>query len=1789
MAPKLDTSIGPTDAALDLQMMAITPIYPHPVDLSESRPVLDSDCSSHNKKPLFPVASVRKRVPWRGKTCIISLPIPPSSTESVDNCYLTPGDFTKSLDVWQDKGYDTAGFRLGYEFGFSLDAAGSQAQSRTPFPDPEEIFAERASQQYQVRIPDQAQWNDYVHVLKEAKLRALGVTSRTEGDKRQALPTISTSKHPPSSHVSGHPSSPSSLPLLDFPMNHTHGIASRPRDTLESVSSVMPSDATSVNNAGLRHFPSYSVAQPRLSPDLCTGYQIPLARSPESRSCTPRNHAIHQLTPRTSSPGFNSANHSSIGYSDPYLASLRQWDNPMLAPYETDTAMGADQQPSEDRSHRALGRTNNHLLHGTAPSRTPLGVEQRFAQSSNTASGILQPVPQGHFDYIPSALEQLVRGPAAGDQQTQGCSQDREQSRPAKNPAAYGKDNFVKAVKSTDYDYALNQDNNPLRHIETHRNPRPPASHLNALAPVFTVGTADADASTSTTSTKMRPTAPSFAPGNPSLHFPLFREFSFLSAGPSFKSESTGTGRETPLTESAVGPGNTMFSTVNLIAGAHTNRRSRAIPIREPRERQARHIESEVQEDESGRITQAEGRQKRIRRSTAGNAYENGTALPLFNAQHANDNSLDCPQATNHDHIRNSSMSHEKAAQAANQLKEIIDDLSASEISSMQEQGTPNADFIFQDVVEAIAFGNARPRSSSTKDTVRTEGKANTKHIDHSGPAEKHGKVYESADRSFSKSLSPSLAGSSRGRTQIDTLPDHDKLNDLRQRELAALASHSDSSASCDSGELLRMDASMIFSTHTIEDRAANTTRLPSCVADGFSYIDPSFEEIDAVMKHLNEESHQVQRTDVALNQTQHKTPNTQSRDDPLENHEYQQKAGYDSASSFVKDTYARQSSSSNITSNISESSRTSSKNVAEAPNAVGSQRFEASCFGHDDREDNKRSFSTLNIESVIANVIQDRLAPLEQSLVAIQDSLANRWERSPGRAECLRTREKAEISDADDEDDVSIPSPFVDRKPNKLKPLISEIVTAQQKALVANELGDITESIKDLKVLLQEAHPSSSDVRVVVEEAMGKQMRGRSGPITSSHQSATVEKNQLQIAGLESMLKIAEARAEDELKARRATEDALADNQRLLRVALQDAAEQRESAEETERSLSAFHEERHEVLRRTALLEGTQESLQRTASDLVEKNGALEGTLEEYRLSSNQWRKEIDDAKVENNDLRRTTHALRAEIEDGIRGRQALRIKFDQLQDEMMSASQNLARDQSSWRIKEEEQQARCEILAADYANERQRRKDLEHEVATLSGTLRLHQDNHHQDVAQYERQIHDQKEMARLERERIQRTMDDDSKRAANELSTTRTRLESIVTDLKAQLRQAAEVARLEKTKFEQLLQEAATSKIDALQERQYFNDEIMRGLKQQHERVLESVLHEKKQIERQNDERLAFAEEKLIHYRDKVSHLEEKLEIARSAAQAAVQAVQSKRSTSDVSHSRGSSSLDPLENLPEKTSPQALRESILVLQEQLQDRESRIEQLEQQTTAVSLDTPARCKAQETEIAWLRELLEVRIDDLQDLIIALAQPVYNREAIKDAAIRLKANIEMEQLEKERALSGSQSFPSFTTISTLASSPRALPLAAAAAWGNWRKGRNASSSNPSAVAWIRSAETPSRSLPSMHEMMPGLLTPPHTDLRSSKQSNAGSRTSTPTSSREKPTPKVSWQSSGLAGRDQFFQRSSPPQTPSLTREASYDADAASADVGHIQEVTDPPTEEEPFGPRIAAFYTPEV
>lgn len=967
-------------------------------------------------------------------------------------------------------------------------------------------------------------------------------------------------------------------------------------------------------------------------------------------------------------------------------------------------------------------------------------------------------------------------------------------------------------------------------------------------------------------------------------------------------------------------------------------------------------------------------------------------------------------------------------------------------------------------------------------------------------------------------------------------------------------------------------------------------------IMSGVRYVEPSYNELDAIMKHLNRDDSDLgverqpspwRAQSPSTSPIQHPGPRLHESSTPhqllppantrsdapspssnrlQENYQYLPPTDSESANPSLVEMVAR---SARYSPSYRPSKTSPPMHALNSPGSTPPSDWDDAISSLDEERLGSKTTLNKHVNETMEAIVQRELKPLEQALSGIQQSLAQLSDRSASRRPRSSGALEIEHSDADDEDDVdevsqtTLKSPLRDRKFEQLKASLSEIAAAQQSFAPASQLAEVMAIIKDLKASIPEnisPSPLSGDIKNVVEEAVGRQMRGRSAPVTSTSQAAAAEKSQLQIAGLESMLKIAEARANDEMRARRSIEDELANNARSLRLALQEASEQRESAEATERSLRDFHSERQQALQRSAMLEGSQESLRKTASDLSEKNLVLEETLAEYRLSSDQWRSEISDVKHENKDLKKVINRLNAEIEENVQGRQALRAKVDHLQGEIATASRNAASVHVRWLSKEEEHKARLEILSARLETEARTREMLELDVERIEAQ---------ETEATKTRSMAEQMQKANAHLEsllaKLRSECQDD---------------QSVIARLHQQINLVTADADRSRSRHELMLEEASDSRSTALEEAARFHERTVREMKAQHERTLGNALEDKQRSETYFGNQLSLADEKVIYYQDKVSHLEEKLEIAKSAAHAAAQAAQLNKAVLNPSSARTSLPIAKASDrgpLPEKTSPQALRESILVLQEQLQEREKNIEQLGDRLSSVDVHAPKKLKDAQIEITWLRELLGIRIEDLDDLIATVSQPAYNPESVKDAAIRLKANLQMEQQEKERALA---SFPSLASISNLAASPKALPLAAAAAWGNWRKGRDP------AFGSFSANQTPSRSSP--QSFFAGLMTPPSTEMRATPP--FGDSKVYPSSSKapmRAPTiPKQSLPRQEERDRSRRRQPQQNPVTPPLMRKGSYDLDASEGTAfgDEAAESNKMAGDEEPFGPRLGGI-----
>ncbi|KAK7946656.1 uncharacterized protein PG986_010977 [Apiospora aurea] len=635
----------------------------------------------------------------------------------------------------------------------------------------------------------------------------------------------------------------------------------------------------------------------------------------------------------------------------------------------------------------------------------------------------------------------------------------------------------------------------------------------------------------------------------------------------------------------------------------------------------------------------------------------------------------------------------------------------------------------------------------------------------------------------------------------------------------------------------------------------------------------------------------------------------------------------------------------------------------------------------------------------------------------------------------------------------------------------------------------------------------------------------------------------------------------------------------------------------------------------------------------------------EHARESIRRQTDDLVQAVDESRHLRKLLDTMGTQVQEYERTRESWRAKYASLQDDLAHTVREMTEENMRHVAKEQHLLARHEVLDARLQAESRTRERLEAELERLEGgeraglravsecnrleavLLELRNENHkvHQNAMRVQLEAQQAKETAAAEVQRAQVTVQTELEAANEQVNIVRAELEGELAAIRAELEQAktgvdhakaeheslfveakaqqemlleeeanklrAELDQVKldadtaKAHYEMMLEEATNSKDTALQELMRKHQNEVEDLQARYERQVSNTTEDAQRTEQHLLERLSLSTSKVEHLQDRVSHLEDKVQIAQEAARAAAQAAKAAGAIEPATHAAvvGRPAVSQAMQLPEKISPQALRESIMVLQEQLQAREQRIEELEHTVSKLDPEAPTKITKRDDEITWLRELLAVRHGDLQDIIGALSANTLDREAVKDAAIRLKAGLQMEEQERERAMNGGSAINLPNIAATIqAATPRVAqavgPLAAA--WGNWRKGNMPSASNASRMrpspAPARNS-TPSKSTiaspASQNSFLSGLMTPPASGLRS-----------TPATEPSKAQPTAFDNTGRRFTAEQYAQRSrgpsmtarqaekmplavSPPPrhmadlegpvTPPMARSGGYDADAS--------------------------------
>ncbi|CAI4210966.1 unnamed protein product [Parascedosporium putredinis] len=809
-------------------------------------------------------------------------------------------------------------------------------------------------------------------------------------------------------------------------------------------------------------------------------------------------------------------------------------------------------------------------------------------------------------------------------------------------------------------------------------------------------------------------------------------------------------------------------------------------------------------------------------------------------------------------------------------------------------------------------------------------------------------------------------------------------------------------------------------------------------------------------------------------------------------------------------------------------------------------------------------------VNDVVSNILASRLDPVERSLESIQQLLLDSATRR-GTSSRRERRSVSQESDADDEDDEEPAprrsmSPQRSRRNDQIRTAVLDALVSHQRAqpqltvpdVPVPDSSQVLQALEDLKDHLGSSMRldfRGDDLRNIVEEAVERpkvidleqrlhieQVKvekevddRRAAQDRAAELSRTLETAETKlvveisnrsafdqrIGDLEEKLRTQEEQTEGELKGRRAAEDRLSEVQRLLRISTEEETRLRETLDERDQRIKAIEHSSGEATMRLARLEAAETNSTQSRSEQTNRINVMESDLRNVKQEAAHWRSEaehagekvrrlgadLDQALNEKKHLHKVLDTLGTQLEENERVREAWRGKFMSIQEDMARAAAQITEENARRSKKEQALIARQEVLDAKLQAEARTRERLETELERLEGIERqgmravneskrletilgeLRNENHqlHQTATRYQREFEEARESGASEVRRVRVAMQAQLDEANNHVNMVREDLEEQISKLRGELDHTRIDVDSAKAQSEMLLEEAHSNKTTEIQTLMEKHQNELEDMQTRHERQLTNAVDDAQTREERLLERLSLSSSRTEHLQDRIIHLEEKLEIAKEAARAAAQAAKTAPVESVVPSSPSTRRRPSA--LPEKISPQALRESIMVLQEQLQEREQRIEELQHTVDGLDPDAEIKITKRDEEIIWLRELLAVRHGDLQDIIGALSAGNYDRARVKDAAIRLKANLQME--EQEHTPRGRD--------------PRVAQAVGpiAAAWGSWRKAQPSLGSLSGVLSSPASVNgrthTPSKVGPSTqgnNSLLGGLLTPPASGLR---------------------------------------------------------------------------------------------
>ncbi|KAK5806771.1 hypothetical protein VI817_001029 [Penicillium citrinum] len=1797
----------------------------------------------------------RKKLVWRGKACIIDIPVDDlRGSEQSGTKLMTPADVEARLKKWEDEGYDIRGFTIG-DAEDSSQPTELGGLSRALYPDPAELWEETRGQKAHIQFPDKAVWDEYVNELQEAKLRALGV------DFGQPEPSISPA--PPSTSQTPFPG------LVGSPPIPTTSAGSNP---LAPIHPFSPHFGQSTTNNGIGSLASpasqFSVQTPfmGMEQNMMPGFPFQYQPTPPAQGAmTPQSLINLRQASGSGAPG-----------------GLHNFNSIMspVSPFNDQTGFHGGFEGKNDFDQFAnVGHGHDQGLPYQTP-QTPVNAPDHF-HASNVE--IAHPTPRGHGHNLSETLQRGLDQMNHSDYQNHSDyhleqsvdrqleeeddhalnatmlksrwtmpEHDHQMHDPSRHPShsfsqqphqfyheQFGQQNNHEgsdidtnpSLAGTPQTRGVLPDHGPWHHTKPSHESFGHQSKLSVSS--FNVDAKEFDPTASFGSQPPQfanntfqfggmnpgfgfaPPAP-FAPngmmGDHIDHNPAPKPSTFKFSAASFNVDApvfnpSGSINSNASSERPGANKTKIFGDIDINEISKPSKQSKAIPIVRPDESEPTKKDDEDVEDadqDNGRPVPTD-RHKRARRGIGhaeGEARYSISTHPLGETGNAQTSSTLHPVAEGKENASPGEAPIERKATPTSEAETwTLFDYKTEGGAARSHTASP----VHAEHPEETKENTKQPQRKRSADGLQVDANTSAHAPSNSKSSAKSTMLSATAKPFEFKPAVPnfvptSVPPSSFGESTSTRAPIVPESKPVQKKPAGGLMASRFATASPPKPQQPAFEPEK---TPARQQHRGFHDESDEGSLDG--------DELNAVMDQLNDDS------DVGIMRQTTPLPRQLISDSvggPTKERQFGPAEGRSEAPSpspgggpkTHKLSIPQIGSDVDAQSNITFSPPKSIVSRLQSPvrhliteNDHVSDWDDMISSGEDEKFFNRNRFFDRRINDLVGSAIDDRLGPMERALAVIQTSVATIASGSASRRAIRSVSGDVEDSDADDEDDGEehegstrdrSPHHMRDRKLEMLKSVVTEALLTHDlphrniQHSSHSEMALLKESIAELQALTIKklAQDPVGDMREILEETLARQLAQQT-PRLSEAEEIGADSLMMQIDGLKSMLRLADDRAEAEYKARREASDSVLELQRLLKIAEEDAAHHSAAAENAEARFLQFKEEKMPHLEkmqfRTESLTEESETLKVTIAELSSKNIALEGTLDEYRVSSDHFRRQLETTKEENKSLHETVDHLRTRIEDSLAARQNLTEKFDRLQNDMVTVTSDVTTEQASWRRKEEEQLAKYNELRASYTREVKLREQLEQEVADLAKQEReaakikfiheqsqqenvkleetiaaLRAENHDLQVtaARFEREFNEARESSRIEIQRTRTAMEADIEASNSQVNIVRAELEAQIIRLQSQLDSVRMDADTSRERYEMLLEEANETKISslaaakesrelALEDQRKTHERVLNDLRERHARALHNSSEDRTRGEAHMTDRLALSDDKVKHLQERVQHLEEKLELAQSAARHAAAAAKGKAPVQAAVPSAPAHASSPSMSFnkgePERISPQALRESIFVLQDQLQQRETRIEELEQEVSSVDKDAPNKIKEKDTEINWLRELLGVRIDDLQDIIKTVSQPNFNQHAVRDAAIRLKANLQMQQQERERANSGVTSLPS---ISDIAASPRALPLAAAAAWGNWRKGRDAANSSES---------TPSKSS-NAGAFLSGLLTPPSSHVRPNAPNNGPSRSTF----ESRPLRGINTPRRGSTRQEVPVVE--PPKTPPLLRRSSYDHDA---------------------------------